>query len=206
MRTNPWPHDTRHGEADSLVARSTARSFSAVLPNALRQTGPTQSRDNRVSARVGRTPSAVAMKACNFASRNPAQRARSIKALGNVSRTDRALWNAFQANPEAVAADAEAAQARLTGGEVPLSEAELDLPEGPTEISRTVRARRVQAFFRVTVLVSYQNRCALSGIALPELLNASHIIPWAADARREPIHATASPSTRYTIVCSIASA
>jgi len=133
---------------------------------------------------LGRTPSAVAMKACNFASLDPAQRARSIKALGNVSRADRTLWDAFNANPEAVAADAEAAQVRLTGREVAPLEAELELLEGPTETSRSVRTRRVQAFFRVTVLVSYQNRCALSGIALPELLNASHIIPWAADTRR----------------------
>jgi putative restriction endonuclease len=133
---------------------------------------------------LGRTPSAVAMKACNFASLDPAQRARNIEALGNVSRADRALWDDFHANPEAVAADAEAAHARLTGREAPPSEAELDLPEGPTEISRNVRTRRVQAFFRDAVLVSYQNRCALSDIALPELLNASHIIPWKADTRR----------------------
>ena len=133
---------------------------------------------------LGRTPSAVAMKACNFASLDPAQRERGIKALGNVSRADRTLWNAFHANPEAVAADAEAAHSRLTGREAPPSEAELDLPEGPTEISRMVRTRRVQEFFRDAVLISYQNRCALSDIALPELLNASHIIPWAVDTRR----------------------
>jgi hypothetical protein len=41
---------------------------------------------------LARTPSAVAMKACNFASLDPVQRARHIAALGNVSRADRALW------------------------------------------------------------------------------------------------------------------
>jgi hypothetical protein len=42
---------------------------------------------------LGRTPSAVAMKACNFASLEPHQKARNIKALGNVSQADRALWH-----------------------------------------------------------------------------------------------------------------
>ena len=58
------------------------------------------------------------------------------------------------------------------------------MPEGPTEITRTVRARCVQSFFRAAVLASYNYRCALSDIALPELLNASHIIPWKVDMAR----------------------
>ncbi len=124
------------------------------------------------------------MKACNFASLDPVQRARKISALGNVSRGDRELWEAFQENPEATAAEAEAACARLTGRDAPPLETELDLPDGPTEVMRTVRARRVQSFFRDTVLASYEYRCALSGIAIPELLNASHIIPWKQNTAR----------------------
>lgn len=49
---------------------------------------------------------------------------------------------------------------------------------------QVVRVRRVQQFFRSAVLVSYENRCALSDIAVPELLTASHIIPWARDVKR----------------------
>jgi putative restriction endonuclease len=129
---------------------------------------------------LGRTPSAVAMKACNFASLDPVQRARSISALGNVSQSDREVWEAFEASPEALAADAEAAYVRLTGRETPPLDAEdeLDLPEGETEAARMVRIRRVQGFFRATILASYEYRCALSDIAVPQLLNASHIIPW----------------------------
>lgn len=115
---------------------------------------------------------------------DPVQRARNITALGNVARADRELWDAFLANPEAIAAEAEAAYARLTGRDAPPLETELDLPEGPTEIVRTVRARRVQSFFRAAVLASYEYRCALSDIALPDLLNASHIVPWKTDTAR----------------------
>lgn len=133
---------------------------------------------------LGRTPSAVGMKACNFASLDPVQRARKIAALGNVSRGDRELWEAFEANPEAVAANAEAAYARITGRDAPALEAELELPVGPTEMERVVRTRRVQAFFRAAVLASYEYRCGLSDIAVPELLNASHIMPWKVNTER----------------------
>lgn len=133
---------------------------------------------------IGRTPSAVGMKACNFASLDPVHRQRNITALGNVSQADRELWESFQAAPEAVAAEAEAAYADLTGREAPPLDGEIDLPAGPTESTRTVRTRRVQAFFRAAVLASYEYRCALSGLAVPELINASHIIPWNADTQR----------------------
>lgn len=135
---------------------------------------------------LGRTPSAVGMKACNFASLDPVQRARNITALGNVSRADRELWTQFQENAEAVAAEAEFAHARLTRRKnTPVeTEAEWEMPDGPTEVTRTVRTRRVQAFFRAAVLTSYEYRCALSDLAVPELLNASHIIPWKVNTER----------------------
>ncbi len=138
----------------------------------------------QLSRALGRTPSAVAMKACNFASLDPAQRARRIKALENVSRADRQLWERFREHPEQVAFEAEAAYSSLTGKEAPPLETEFQAPQGPSEIERTVRARRVQSFFRDAVLVSYNNRCALSDIAIPDLLNASHIVPWKASVER----------------------
>src|SRR6266446_2554242 len=77
-----------------------------------------------LAALLGRTPSAVAMKACNFASLDPAQKARKVKALANVSQADRKLWESFHANPETIAAEAEAAYARLTGREAQQIETE----------------------------------------------------------------------------------
>jgi putative restriction endonuclease len=128
---------------------------------------------------LGRTPSAVGMKACNFASLDPVQRARNIAALANVSRADRELWQEFAENAEGVAAEAEEAFSRIRGADVEIpAHVALAIPDGPTEIDRTVRTRRVQAFFRAAVLASYEYRCALSDVSIPELLNASHIIPW----------------------------
>lgn len=155
---------------------------------------------------IHRTPGAVAMKACNFASIDPQQQARRIKALGNVSRADRVLWDSFLDDSETIAQEAEAAFVAVCGKEADeyLSELgvveepdigraragdvlplkELETPQGPTEKEVLVKTRRVQSFFRVAVLTSYENRCALTGLTIPELLNASHIIPWSVDEKR----------------------
>jgi len=150
---------------------------------------------------IGRTASAVALKACNFASLDPVHQARGVKGMSNASDADRDLWREFGENAEAVAAEAEAAWERLTGTtghaatraittQAPTAPSqprarshtgpfeELVLPEGPTEVERTIRARRVQRFFHDAVLASYGYRCALTGLAIPGLLTASHIIPW----------------------------
>ena len=159
-----------------------------------------------LASRLDRTPSAVGMKACNFASLDPKQRERGITALSNVSNLDEQLWSEFETNPESIAAEAETAYENLFsatppsplvfGGEgrgegapfdstsPPNPAHEIVLPTGPTEIERLIRARRVQSFFRATVLTSYENRCALTGLNIPELLTASHIIPWSANIPR----------------------
>lgn len=136
---------------------------------------------------IGRTPSAVEMKALNFASLDPVQQARDIAGLGNVSTNDRQLWEAFMQNPESIAMEAEEAYAKVVADQQqhqPKTDPELKLPDGPTEVVHLVRARLVQSFFRNAVMVSYDYSCALSGIAIPELLNASHIIPWSVDSSR----------------------
>lgn len=140
-----------------------------------------------LSQQIDRTPSAVGMKACNFASLDPAQQARGIKGLTSASNADRVLWDEFAANPEAIAADAEAAYAQLAVEDTQHATPQLEpdvFPQGPTETERAIRARRVQSFFRATVLTSYDHRCAISDLAVPELLNASHIIPWSVSVER----------------------
>lgn len=155
---------------------------------------------------IRRTPGAVAMKACNLASLDPRQQARSIKALSNVSRADRDLWNTFMIDSVGVAQEAEVAYAAVTGKEIEdylpelvyLEEEggdkresrkrvfsdKLIVPDGATEKDVILKTRRVQSFFRAAVLTSYNSRCALTGLAIPELLNASHIIPWSVDEKR----------------------
>jgi predicted restriction endonuclease len=147
-----------------------------------------------LAEKLGRTPSAVGMKACNFASLDPAHRARGVTGLPNRSKIEEAIWERFQADSPAVALEAELAweavgmpsddaQAPDPAGSRPDPEP-ISAPEGPTQTTATRSVRLLQAFFRRTVLSGYGHRCALTGLAHPALLVASHIIPWSADESR----------------------
>lgn len=139
----------------------------------------------RLAEKTGRTPGAVAMKLCNFASFDPIHQARNVKGLGNAGQNDRQVWEDFNANPEALAIESQEAFNRIVRGEVlPIIEKELTIPEGPTEATRTVRTRLIQTFFRDAVLTSYDYRCAICELDVVELLSASHIIPWSKNTER----------------------
>ena len=58
----------------------------------------------------------------------------------------------------------------------------LEFPEGRTRES-IVRARVNQGFFRAAVLAASGMRCCLTGLSIPQLLNASHIVPWSVDVK-----------------------
>lgn len=134
---------------------------------------------------LGRTPGSVAMKLCNFASLDPAQRARGITGLRGASRADAAIVEEWAHCWEALAAESEAARERLGVRFHAEDSAEPSPdPTGPTDVARTVRVRRVQGLFRATVLASYDFTCAISGINVPDLLVASHIIPWSREESR----------------------
>jgi hypothetical protein len=137
-----------------------------------------------LASKIGRTPNALAMKACNFASLDPVFRASNRRGLSGASDADRALWNEFSGNAEQVAAEAEEAFARIEPTAAVTDLAAMQPPTGETEVVQLVRARRVQSFFRAAVLTSYEARCAVTGLAVPELLIASHIIPWSASVER----------------------
>jgi predicted restriction endonuclease len=126
------------------------------------------------------------MKLCNFASLDPAQHARGIKGLRGASQADAAIFNEFTHNWAALAAESEEARERLRlrfeTAQDPIEP--LTAPAGPTDAARTVRVRRVQGLFRATVLASYDFTCAISGINIPDILVASHIIPWSREESR----------------------
>ncbi len=57
-----------------------------------------------------------------------------------------------------------------------------DLPAAGLEREATVRVRVNQSFFRRRIISAYEFRCCVTGLAVRELLVASHIVPWARDA------------------------
>jgi putative restriction endonuclease len=132
-----------------------------------------------LAKKLERTPSALAMKLCNFASMDPAHAMRKVKGLANASKNDRNIWDEFHSNWDTLSVES---QYILDNIDYLLkSDQTRDVSKKQydnTEITRSVKVRIVQKFFRDAVLASYNIKCALCHLNLPELLNASHIIPW----------------------------
>lgn len=136
-----------------------------------------------LSKLIDRTPDAVARKLVNFASLDPSLQSRGIKGLSNVSKLDREIWKDFYNNWDALAFESEVLLAKYSHTSVEEFHqiSEVDLPrEGKTR-EQLIKARVNQAFFRKSVLASYNNTCCITGLQLPELLIASHIVPWSMD-------------------------
>lgn len=130
----------------------------------------------RLSQIIGRTPGAVALKMANFAALDPTI---NRKGMGNYSRADGELWEEFFADPihflsriQDVKHPDQVYSEGISAPNVPD-----EVREG-TDVSITSTSRRNQDFFRDTLMASYNGKCAVTRISQPQLLSASHIIPW----------------------------
>lgn len=130
---------------------------------------------------LGRTSGALAMKLCNLASLDSTHQARGVKGLGNASRMDREIWRQFEENwTSMVQASEEAVQSLAAGLSVEGDFCfEINTDYTGYDVLAEIKRRQGQQFFRESVLASYEDRCCITGNPLPELLIASHILPWA---------------------------
>lgn len=139
----------------------------------------------QLSKLISRTPDAVALKLVNFASLDPSLQSRGIKGASNVSKLDREIWNDFYDNWDTLAYESELLLAQFSHTTVEeLNHIdEKDLSRVGTTREQLVKVRVNQAFFRKSILASYNNTCCITGIQLPALLIASHIVPWSIDEK-----------------------
>jgi putative restriction endonuclease len=140
-----------------------------------------------LASRMGRTPSSVSMKLGNLASFDPVLQLRGIVGLPGASNLDREVWDEFHAAPaefiplsqerfDALFVDADTETTEVIPGTGIRRVARP--PGGETETVRPTKQRRGQSYFRDAVLNNYDNRCAVTGLPVRELLIASHILPW----------------------------
>jgi hypothetical protein len=146
----------------------------------------------RLANIIGRSPGAVAMKLVNFASLDPAITNTGRHGLGNVSVGDKQIWDEFHNDWEKLTAECAGLLEKYNFDEPADNKTDIKLktPDNFTGETKAmmINARIGQTFFRKVVLASYQNKCCMSGIAIPNLLIASHIVPWSAanDKRLNP--------------------
>jgi putative restriction endonuclease len=132
---------------------------------------------------LGRTVGAVSYKLANFARLDPSLQARGIRGMPRGAQGEQEVWEEFRNNSERLAYEsARLLAARLGRSIEQVAEIESrDLPPPGVEREALVRLRVNQSFFRKRVLSAYQFRCCVTDLAIPQLLVASHVIPWAED-------------------------
>jgi putative restriction endonuclease len=139
----------------------------------------------RFAGLIGRTPSSIALKLGNFASFDPTLKERGIKGASNASKLDKQIWDEFYNNWDAAlfASEEMLAKTKRTTIERINKIETADLPKEGKEKERIVKTRVNQSIFRTVVLATYNNSCCITGINNPELLIASHIVPWSKDEK-----------------------
>jgi len=123
------------------------------------------------------------MKLTNIASLDPAITSTGRAGLRAASANDRAMWDEMQSDWERFAIESEQALSEVqvrTGLDRETSQDDISDRVGEDRITQT-STRIGQNFFRNAVLSSYNGRCCITGLSLPTLLVASHIIPWRHD-------------------------
>ena len=134
-----------------------------------------------------RTPASVARKLGNFGAFDPELKKKKISGLTHTSKLDKIIWDEFNSDWSGLVLDAERIREQMlpqTSLSVPVTPEQI----GPTEREVTVKQRIHQDFFRASVLAGYNQRCCICGLPYPEILMASHIIPWSVrnDTRVNP--------------------
>jgi putative restriction endonuclease len=135
----------------------------------------------KLASLIKRTPSSIGMRLGNFASVDPYHQERGVGGLKNGMNQVQPIWNEFFHNQEELVFLSEQILAEKENSTIENKYQEIlfDLKglKGETVI-REVKTRVNQSVFRQMVLVNYNTRCAITGIDIPDLLLASHIVPW----------------------------
>ncbi|HWZ15898.1 MAG TPA: HNH endonuclease [Mucilaginibacter sp.] len=133
---------------------------------------------------IDRTPGSVARKLGNFASFDPKLRERGVRGLENASKLDEQIWQEYMHDWDEQFIESEKLLAKKKHTTIEkLNYIDLDnLKEVESkEKERLVIVRVNQSLFRKMVLTNFNNKCCITGIMQPELIVASHILPWSKD-------------------------
>ena len=132
---------------------------------------------------IGRTDNSAALRLVNFAACDPYIINSGRKGMPAGIPVCKPIWDEFANDKERLFCEAQRIKSELV--HMPVEETlhitKKDL-EGKDRIS-VIKQRVNQNVFRSMVLNNYENRCAITGISIPELLVASHIVPWSVNEK-----------------------
>lgn len=137
----------------------------------------------KLAEKIKRTPSAVAWKLVNFASFDSALQSRGVKGATNASKLDKVIFEEFSNDWEKLTTQA-AVYEELFNPDIAIKDSTEVAEERIGKEKLTVIKSRInQDFFRQSIMASYKTTCCITGINIPALLVASHIIPWSIDSQ-----------------------
>ena len=138
----------------------------------------------RIAKIIGRSPNSVKMKIGNFGSFDPELKRRGIVGLANSSKLDEIVWDEFNNNWENLAFESEVLISNFSNEPIEKS-SKINIENLPfgRERETIIKARVNQSFFRSTILSSYNLKCCITGLSIPDFLVASHIVPWSKDEK-----------------------
>lgn len=134
----------------------------------------------RELARVlGRSENSAALRLVNFAACDPYIIESGRHGMSSGASVCKPIWEEFANDKERLFSEAQRIKAEMLHQSIEetLHLTKRDL-EGKERMA-VIRQRVNQSAFRSMVLYNYEERCAITGINIPELLVAGHIIPWA---------------------------
>lgn len=127
---------------------------------------------------IGRSDNSAALRLVNFAACDPYIINSGRKGMQAGVPVCKPIWDEFAENKELLFSEAQRIKASLQHKTVEetLNITERDLEGKEREV--VIKQRVNQSVFRSMILSNYEEHCAITGINIPELLVAGHIIPW----------------------------
>lgn len=136
----------------------------------------------KLASIINRTNNSVAIRLGNFASCDPYLKVRGIRGMEGGLKQCKPIWDEFINDKERLIFESEQILANFQNKCIEekfnLSNENLNKISGNDKLTN-IKTRINQSVFRQIILSNYGNKCAISQIDIPEILVASHIIPWA---------------------------
>ena len=132
---------------------------------------------------MNRTENAVALRLVNFAACDPYIINSGRTGMPGGLSVCMPYWEEFADNKEKLFLEAETISNRIRKQTFEQSLRIDDSQLKGMDRMAYVKQRINQNAFRAMILNNYESRCAITGISVPELLVASHIVPWAVNEK-----------------------
>lgn len=128
---------------------------------------------------IGRSDNSAALRLVNFAACDPYIIESGRHGMSSGIGICKPIWDEFVDDKERLFSEAQRIKADMLHRTVEQSLHITDKDLEGKERTTVIRQRVNQSVFRTMILYNYEERCAITGINIPDLLVAGHIIPWA---------------------------